>query len=71
MSVADLHDIAEKLHNLDQERRGNVEDEGARLTRKLAMDLVRELDWLSQRIDALEVKSSPTGDFDDRQTDRS
>lgn len=57
MSIADLHDIAEKLHNIDQERNLNaVENESVRLTRKLAINLVRELDWLSQRIDALEGK---------------
>jgi predicted thioredoxin/glutaredoxin len=57
MSIADLHDIAEKLHQIEQERGANaIENESVRLTRKLAINLVRELDWLSQRIDRLEGK---------------
>jgi predicted thioredoxin/glutaredoxin len=58
MAIADLHDIAEKLHRLNEERRNVVEDDSVRLTRKLAIDLVHELDWLSQRIDALQGKKS-------------
>jgi predicted thioredoxin/glutaredoxin len=59
MSMADLHDLAEKLHKIDEELRLNaVEIESVRLTRRLAMSLVREMDWLSQRMDRLEGKPS-------------
>jgi hypothetical protein len=55
MAIADLHDLAEKLHNIDEERSLNaVENESVRTLRRLAIDLVRHVDHLEKRIAALE-----------------
>jgi hypothetical protein len=47
---------SQKLHNVDQERRGNVQDESVKLTRKLAIDLVHHAARLEERIAKLEGK---------------
>ena len=55
MAIADLHDLAEKLHNIDEERSLNaVENESVKTLRRLAIDLVRHVDHLEKRIAALE-----------------
>jgi hypothetical protein len=55
MAIADLHDLAEKLHNIDEERSLNaVENESVKTLRRLAIDLVRHVDYLEKRIAALE-----------------
>jgi hypothetical protein len=55
MAIADLHDLAEQLHNIDEERRRNgVEDASVRISRRLIIDLVHHVDNLEKRIAALE-----------------
>jgi hypothetical protein len=58
MSIEDLHDLAEKLHNIDEEnRRSNaVEIESVRVSRRLLIDLVQHVDRLEERIAKLEQK---------------
>ena len=57
MSIEDLHDIAKKLHSVDQARRMSaLEDDSVKFSRKLVIDLVRYVDHLEQRIAALEQK---------------
>jgi hypothetical protein len=48
MAITDLHDLAEKLHNIDQERSLNaVENDSIKITRRLAIDLVRHMTTLN------------------------
>ncbi|QIO34653.1 hypothetical protein [Bradyrhizobium sp. 1(2017)] len=55
MAIEDLHDLAEQLHNIDEERRiSAVEDQSVRISRRLAINLVRHVHQLGQRIAALE-----------------
>ncbi|MCP3409236.1 hypothetical protein [Bradyrhizobium sp. CCGB01] len=54
MAIEDLHDLAEQLHNFDEEHRNVVENQSIRITRRLAIDLVRHVDTLGQRIASLE-----------------
>jgi hypothetical protein len=58
MAIADLHDLAEKLHDIDQGKSLNaVEPESDKLTRRLIIDLVHHVDYLERRIAALEGRS--------------
>jgi hypothetical protein len=55
MAIENLHDLNERLHNIDQAKRHNAtEFDSTSVMRRLIIELVRHVERLEQRIAALE-----------------